>query len=364
MTYSTTGVNRYGGLTLMPTSEKFLPLAEKVKKYLEIVDDRKKVVKYFSPADIVLPKYGKRINGEPYIRLGSKHICDHDVYMISGGPGTPEMLTELMFAELYAAGRHASRITLICGYLNLSRSDKDEGEEELALLPHIIHLIDSAAYNELHRIIACDMHSPQSVMASRRPALITKVSMARHLLTKVMNDALKMFPKEKIVLSLPDEGAAKRFEWAIQKISSEIEYDMPIIFGQKRRQSSTQSEIINFLGETNKLSDSLVIAFDDEIATGSTQLQTAKLLKEKFNIKQYWATAVHGVFCGNSIETFSDKNCSIDKVYTTDTIPYEYRKKEITGLYKNKKLKVISWAKDLAQIISHHHWGHNIRIFR
>ncbi len=360
-----TDLNRYGGLTLMPTSQRFLPLAKQVKAYLEIFDEEKRVVKYPTPTDIAIPAYNLRVNAEPFVRMNGRHICEHDVYLLTSGPGSPQMLTELLINEFYAVGRHASRLSVVCGYLPLSRSDKDEGEEELALLPHIIHLIDSASYGMLHRIIACDLHSPQCVMASKRPALITEVSMIRHLLIKVVDDALAAgFAPNQIVISLPDEGAVKRFAWAIARIGEYLKVKIPIVIGQKTRQSSESAKVNNMFGDLEQVKDSLVLGVDDEMATGSTQLQTAGEFKKSLGAKEYWSVAVHGVFCGKAVENFSSENCPIDRIYVTDTIPFDDREKQLQKLFNSQILHVVSWARELAQIISHHHWGHNIRTFR
>lgn len=358
-----TALNRYGGLTLVPT-RNFLPLAEAVKKQLEIFDKRKSIVKFPTPTDIARPIFDFRANGEPYMQLSNDHITDRDVYVLTSGPGTPEMLVELMTTLMYMVGRHASRITVISGYFPLTRSDKDEGEIELALMPHITHLIQSAAYGELHRIISCDLHAPQCVMASEKPALITEVSMIRHLLTCVITDALKIYSPEKIVINFPDEGAVKRFAWAMKSICEKFQINFPIIIGQKTRKSSTSATVGNLFGDLTRINDALVIGVDDEIATCSTQNQTATAFKNEYGAKECWATAVHGVFCGNAMANLLNTNCPIGRIFTTDTIPFDHREQVLAPLFGSNRLHVVSWADELAQIISHHHWGHSIRTFR
>lgn len=358
-----TAMNRYGGLTLVPT-RNFLPLAEEIKEQMEKLDKRKCIVKFPAQTDIAEPIFDYRANGEPYMRLSNDHITDHDIYVLTSGPGTPDMLTELMTTLMYAVGRHSSRITVVSGYFPLTRSDKDEGELELALMPHITHLIQSAAYGELHRVISCDLHAPQCVMASEKPALITEVSMVRHLLTSVITDALKIFPAKKIIINFPDEGAVKRFAWAVKSICNKFQIDFPIIIGQKTRKSSTSATIGNLFGDLKRIKGSLVIGVDDEIATCSTQKQTATAFKNEYGAKECWATAVHGVFCGNAVANLTKQGCPISRIYTTDTIPFGHRRDELSKLFDTGRLHVVSWSLELAQIISHHHWGHSIRTFR
>lgn len=353
--------NRYGGLALIPTS-KCVGLVNQVRASLDIKEEP--TVKYPVPTDIAKPEYGYRSNGEPYVRVANRHICDHDCYLFTSGPGTPEMLTELFTASLYVVGRHAARFTLVCGYLPLSRSDKDEGELELALLPHLVHLIQSASHGMLHRIIACDLHSPQAVMATSIPALITEVSMARPLLQSLIRDALEIYRPEKIVLMLPDEGAEKRFRWAIGKINDLLGQPMPLIYGRKTRTNSRKSKLEKVYGDLEQVPGSLVIGFDDEAATLSTLKQTAEEVKAHNGAKEFWGAAIHGVLCGEAPLIIANPESPIDRLYVTDTVPFEGREAMFAKATHTNRLKIVSWAKELAQIISHHHSGYSIRNLR
>ncbi|MDD2758329.1 MAG: ribose-phosphate pyrophosphokinase-like domain-containing protein [Patescibacteria group bacterium] len=363
MTYGTEN-NRYGGLTLVPTSDRFLPLAKEVKDYLEIFNEERRVVKFPTQTDLARPVYDYRASGEPFVRQTNEHICDHDVYILTSGPGTPEMLMELFMTEMYMVGRHASRITLVCGYLPLSRSDKDEKETELAVLPHIIHLIKSAAYDDLHRIISCDLHAPQNVMAAGKPALITEVSMARLVLTKVINDALEKFRPDKIAFSLLDEGSAKRFAWAVKSVSEEFGIPFPVIIGKKIRKDSETTKIEGLTGDLDRLPGSLVIGIDDEVATAFTQIQIATEFIRTLGVSEFWGMAVHGIFCKNAVENLMAPGCPISRIYTTDTVPFCDRQERMAPLFESNRPHVVPFAPEVAQIISHHHWGHSIRTFR
>jgi phosphoribosylpyrophosphate synthetase len=201
-------------------------------------------------------------------------------------------------------------------------------------------------------------------MASEKPALITEVSMIRHLLACVITDALKIYSPKKIVINFPDEGAVKRFAWAMKSICEEFQIDFPIVIGQKTRKSGTSATVSNLFGDLKRVRGSLVIGVDDEIATCSTQRQTASEFITKYKAKECWATAVHGVFCGNAVANLTEVDCPISRIYVTDTIPFDHRKQALAPLFESGRLHVVSWAIELAQIISHHHWGDSIRTFR
>lgn len=343
--------NRYGGLTFVPLPA-FVELAQTVKHLIEKDEVN-------TPVDIVVPKFGWRASKEMFIQLGKEHVGGHDCVVIASGPGTSEMLVQLQLTLGYLVGRRASRIALVTGYLPHARSDKDEGTLEFALASHTIHLLLSAAYNKLDRIIAADLHAPQVVMAAP-VGVITEVYLGRRILTQAISEARHLYPDSRLCLLLPDDGADKKYQPIIEQVTSKLDINLPVVQGQKRRSSSHHSRLLGLGGDIDALRDSLVIAFDDEIATGGTNLQTAKAVKEEYGASFYWATAVHGVLCGEVAKLLDAEDCPIDRVFVTDTIPQTNRP-ELAPLIESGRLVVIPWADDLAHIIYHHHWTLSIR---
>src|SRR3989339_1103026 len=154
--------NGHGGLTLVPLPG-FVDLANQLKEAIE--HRNHKETDPPTTVDIAVPEFGLRSNQEPFVRLGKEHIGGHDCVVLTSGPGTYQMIIQLLLILGYLAGRRAGRITVITGYFPLSRSDKDEGSMELALPRLIVDLMQTAADGRLDRIIAMDLHSPQVVMA-------------------------------------------------------------------------------------------------------------------------------------------------------------------------------------------------------
>lgn len=351
-----TKYNRNGGLTLVPLP-KFTDLAQSVVSRIAAKHPD-------TPVDIVTPEFGFRVNGEPLIKLGKEHIGGHDCVVLTSGPGTPEMLLQLWLTLAYLVGRRAARIMVATGYFPLGRSDKDEGSLEFALATFITHLTLSAGYDQVDRILAADLHAPQVVMATRCLGKITEVSLARRLLDKVVRDVRKLAPKRPICLLLPDDGAYKKFTRTIEQVSKDLGIDLPVVCGQKRRQSSRSSKILGLSGDTDALEHAYVIGFDDEITTGKTLLETAEMVKGDYKAHAFWAAAIHGVLCGNAPQVFSASRCPVNRVYITDTIP-PYKRAELKPLRKVKRLHIVScWASDLAELVFHHHWDESIRELR
>jgi len=223
--------NRNGGLTLVPLPG-FIDLAAQIKELIEKLTGPKR---HPTKVDIAIPEFGERASGEPYVRLSKDHIVDHDCVVITSGPGTYKMLVQLQLALAYLVGRRAGRIAAVTNYLPLTRSDKDEGEYELALISMIINLIESAASGKLDRIIAVDLHAAQEVTVGSKPGFITEVSLVRPILQKVITDIKTADRDAKICILFPDEGSQKRFEAAVEKTLKQFNLEATFICGQKRR---------------------------------------------------------------------------------------------------------------------------------
>lgn len=346
--------NQHGGLTLVPMPG-FERLARDVKGRIE-----QGSYAFETPVDIAEPEFGLRSSGEPFVRLGKEHIAGHDCVVLASGPGTPEMLTQLLLVLRYLSGRRASRIAAVTGYFPLGRSDKDEGAREFALPPLIIDLMMMSTYSDLDRVIAVDLHAPQVVM-SGRTGFITEVSMVRRVLKRAVDEARAL--GEPVCLCFPDDTAAKRMESAVSQISEELGVDFPSVYGVKRRSSSRDSTLSALFGDLHALDGSTVLNLDDEIATGGTNINSAAELKGAHGAARVWAVVTHGVLCGPAAERFMAKDCAVDRVFITDTIPVDNRP-ELAPLLETKRLDVTPWGPDLSWVLYHHHWNLSIRELR
>ena len=346
--------NQHGGLTLVPLPG-FQSLARKVKHKLETDN-----FEFETTADIAEPEYGERASAEPYVRLGKQHIAGHDCVVLGSGPGTPELLTQLLLVLRYLTGRRASRIAAVTGYFPLGRSDKDEGTREFALPPLIIDLMMMATYHRLDRVIAVDLHAPQVVM-SGRTGFITEVTLVRRVLQRAVTEALAL--GEPLCLCFPDDTAAKRVEGAVSLITQQLDVELPAVYGVKRRKTSRDSRLKSMFGEIAALQGATVLNLDDEIATGGTNIASARVLKDDYGAKRVWAVVTHGVLCSPAPQLFMAEDCPVDRVFITDTIPTETRP-QLAPLVESGRLDVTQWWEDLSWILYHHHWNLSIRELR
>lgn len=350
----------HGGLTLVPTPGHEA-LAAQVKANIEGKTDSDRP----TTVNIATPRFAPRSNGEIQTLLGKDHVGDQDCYILTAGPGTPEMLMQLFLTTAYVLGRHARRISIVTGYFPCSRTDKDE-ELEFALPKLITDLLHTCAERKIHRIIVPDPHSPQIVMAGGM-GRITPISMMRRLFKRSIEDARRE-GYERICVLFPDDGASKQFGKSMAEVQTQLGIELPVFTGYKRRHSSHVSSlealVPSDLEATAQLRGALVISVDDEINTGGTNINTAEIMASRYGAAGFWAIATHGVFGDEGPARLGAASCPIGRIYVTDTIPMEGRLEHLKPLTDSGRLVVVPWGEDLAKVVWHDHWGMDIRALR
>lgn len=352
--------NPRGGLTLVPMPGHESQ-AEQVGKIL--TGYSRKRGRKFTPVDIAVPAFGAHANDEPYLDLGKQHVGDHDCVVLASGPGTPQMLWHLNLLLNYIAGRRAARLALATGYFPLCRSDKDEGGKRFALTQFVIGQMIAAARlgnGHLDRIITVDLHSPQMVMAGPT-GLITELTLVRRILLRAIEDARAA--GERVCLAFPDDGSAKRTGEAIEAIERGLSIHLPVVYGVKRRASSTDAELKMLFGATNELRGATVFTVDDEITTAGTNIKAARVIRGEYGANRVHGVVTHAVLAGDAPQRLLAADCPIERVYASNTILVDTRP-ELRPLVDSGKLVAVDWATELAESIYHHHWGLSIRELR
>jgi phosphoribosylpyrophosphate synthetase len=256
------------------------------------------------------------------------------------------------------AARKASRISIVSGYFPHSRSDKDEGEMEVAIPPIIMGALHGVAQGLLKRFICADPHSLQVTMADD-PGIITPIFLTEKILGYLLADA-RAIGHKKICLAFPDDSACKRYESAIAAIEAKLQQKLSVVVTYARRTSSRDKRVKYIVGDTDDLKDALVIALDDETATGGSQINAAREYVQRYQAKEVWAAVTHGVLCEDAPKFFSAPDCPITRLYVTDTIPVKGRS-ELEALAATGRLHIIEWARDIGLVIFDDHWNESIR---
>lgn len=348
-----------GGLTLVPLTG-FKNVALKLKQYIEAMSQEDgSSPEPDTRVDIADFSFDSHTQGEPRLELIKKHIGGHDCVILTSGPGTPKMLTELIMTLGNVEGHNARRIAVMSGYFPLSRSDKDERDKRgritsFAAASLYMRQFICAANGKLDRFFSFDLHSDQLVNAAP-PGIIKPFYLGKLILEKVLSD---IDPKEKICLAFPDDGARKRYESAASRVHA-AQREMPMVFVQKRRQSSAESKMLSIYGDLDALKDATVIGLDDEYASGKSSMDVARHVKKNYGARAYRAAVTHGILCTDGPAKLLNSDCPIDRLYITDTIP-PHNRPELNDLISNGKIIIVPCEKDFAQVAYYHHWDRDI----
>lgn len=345
----------HGGLTVVP-----MPHFEKAAEQMKLLIEHRG-----TKTDIASPRFRTHGSGETGPVLGPEHIDGHDVVVLASGPGTPEMRVQLEDLLAYLEGHHAQRICVMFGYMPLSRSDTNEGTDILALFGHYVRTLRNAGGQRFERIIAADLHCAQEVNAGPNIGFITEVTLMRRLLVRAINVARTDVPDTHICFVFTDEGSHKRYEDVLFRVEKEIGLHLPIVIGIKRRDDSYKVNFEGFYGNTDLLASSVAICVDDEIASAGTLLELIKKAENDHGKPKSWRAAiVHGIFCGQALARLTATNCPIDKIHTTNTIPFGHRQELAPLISEGGRVDVLCWLEELSQLIRYYHDSKTIHKIR
>ena len=122
---------------------------------------------------------------------------------------------------------------------------------------------------------------------------------------------------------------------------------LPVAAGNKRRYSDDKV-VIDIVGDVEG-KDAIIL--DDEIATGSSIIETIERLRDG-GIRKVSVACTHGLFTGKAIERLAARN-DIVEIVTTNTVPVPPEK-------QLPNMKILSIASLLSEAIRRTHNGESI----
>jgi ribose-phosphate pyrophosphokinase len=165
---------------------------------------------------------------------------------------------------------------------------------------------------------------------------------ARNLLIEAFRGIVDKDP-DGVALVVPDLGyanSARRIAEALQ---------IPLVFMQKTHfDNSGKSQVVNVIGDIDK---SRVIIIDDEIDTGTTILNTVRILQER-GVNEIYVGCTHAVLSGSAGERLADSG--VVKIITTDTVPIR------PSAASTGKFEVLTVAPLFAEAIRRIHEGESV----
>jgi ribose-phosphate pyrophosphokinase len=262
-----------------------------------------------------------------------ENVRERDVFVVQSltTPVSEQIMKMLITLDALRSAS-AKRITAVIPYYSYARSDKKDAPRISITARLIADLLKTAGAD---RVLTMDLHSPQVHGFFSMPV--------DHLTaTSLIADYFKKKPgREKMIVVATDAGGAKRAGRLAEHL------DVPIAIVDKRRISDTEVAQGEMVGNVR---GKICIIFDDEIATGSTILETMKTLKEAGAGKIY-VSAVHGVLCGDAVPRLQESG--MEELVVTNTVHIAEEK-------KMNNMTVLSVAPLLAEAIRRIHTGESI----
>ncbi len=258
---------------------------------------------------------------------------ERDVYLIQPlVPPVQEHLVELLFMIDAARGASAARVTVVMPHYAYARSDKKD-EPRISIAGRLVADLLTAAGAD--RVLTMTLHSPQvhgffSVPVDHLHAL--------HELA----DYFRRYDLTRTTVVSPDLGNAKSASMFARMLG------VPVAAGAKQRFSDDKVTISAIIGDVTGRD---VIVIDDEIARGSTVLETLDHL-QRLGAGQVRMATTHGIFAGESLKRLSASE-AVQEIVCTNTVPIPH-----AGDWA--KLVVLSVAPAFAEAVRRIHAGKSV----
>jgi len=264
-----------------------------------------------------------------------ENVREADVFVIqSSCPPVSDNLMEMLILIDALKFASAARITAVLPYFPYARSDKKD-EARISITARLVaDLLETAGAD---RVLTMTLHAPQILGFFRKPA-------DQLLATPILSNYFKTKDLTNTTVVATDAGAAKFAGHFAKRLS------VPMAIIDKRRfDDSEKAQSVALIGDV-KGRDAII--YDDEIATGGSIKEAARILRE-LGARSVRVGVTHPVFSGNALETLNSAN--LDELVVTDSIPISpERAKELPNL------KVLSTAALFGDAILRIHGGRSI----
>jgi ribose-phosphate pyrophosphokinase len=272
-------------------------------------------------------------NDSLYVQLGAT-VRSRAVYIVqSFSRPVNEHVVELLMMLDAARTAGAREVQAVIPYFSYARSDKKDAPRISITGRLMARLIQTAGATH---VMTMSLHAPQVHGFFDLP---TDPLTARPLFEDYFG---RLGLGDAVVVS-PDAGRVHTAARFAHKLG------LPLAVGQKQRLSDKEVVVSGLMGDLG--GRKRAILYDDEIASGTSVIETVKLLAGH-GFEQVWAVCTHGVFAGDALERLS----ALPQVYqivTTDTVP-------IAPERRVPKLRVLSVAPLFAEAIRRNYFRQSI----
>ena len=264
-----------------------------------------------------------------------ENVREADVFLIQTScPPVSDYLIETLIMIDALKFASAARITAVLPYFPYARSDKKD-EARISITARLVaDLLETAGAD---RVLAMTLHAPQILGFFRKPA-------DQLFATPILTQYFRATDRGNSVVVATDAGAAKFAGHFAKRLS------VPMAIIDKRRfDDSEKAQSVALIGDV-KGRDAII--YDDEIATGGSIKEAARILRE-LGAKSVRVGVTHPVFSGNALETLN--SAELDELVVTDSIPVSAERAKAMPY-----LKVLSTAALFGDAILRIHGGRSI----
>lgn len=264
-----------------------------------------------------------------------ENVREADVFVIQTScPPVSDHLMELLIMIDALKFASAARITAVLPYYPYVRSDKKD-ESRISITARLVADLLQAAGAD--RVLTMTLHAPQILGFFRIPAdqLLATPILVNHFRNSDITNGMVV---------ATDAGAAKFAGHFAKRLG------LPMAIIDKRRfDDSEQAQSVALIGDVRGKD---CIIFDDEIATGGSIREAARILRN-FGAARVRVGITHPILSGNATEVLA--SADLDEIVVTDTIPVSPAKRSAIP-----RLKVLSTAKLFGDAILRIHGGRSL----
>jgi ribose-phosphate pyrophosphokinase len=254
--------------------------------------------------------------------------CDVFVVQTSAPPLSDHILELLILIDALRFAS-AARITAVLPYFPYARSDKKD-EARISITARLMaDLLERAGAD---RVLTMTLHAPQILGFFRKPA-------DQLLATPILREHFKKSDLSNSVVVATDAGAGKIAGHFAKHLG------LPMAIIDKRRVDDSENASSNQLIGNVQGRDAII--YDDEIATGGSILEAARILRD-FGARSVRVGITHPVLSGSALSRMRDAGLS--ELVVTDTIPVPDDKRKALP-----NLTVLSTAKLFADAVRRIH---------
>ncbi len=274
-------------------------------------------------------------NDNLYVQLGNT-VRARSVYIIQSlTPPVNDHLMELFMMLDIARSASAKYVHAVIPYYSFARSDKKDAPRISITARLVADLLQTAGATN---VITMMLHSPQvhGFFSVPTDPLTSRPVFQEYFSHQDLTNT---------IVVAPDIGSAKSAARFAKGLGN-----LPVAAGNKERLSDHEVRISGLIGAAlHGMKRALI--YDDEIATGSTMLEVARILSAA-GIQEIQLVCTHGLFTSNALERLGSVP-EITGIVTTDTIYHPPEK-------HHPKLHIVSVAHVFADAIRKNYFGESI----